>query len=249
MRWHYNLIAQESGPLVRDVPVYDASDIIKGQALTYGATTRGAVLIDAAATAADIIAVSNEKVTASTTDLTTGTIVYCKAILNPDAVYLAQYDDTEANDIDVVSATTTAITLGSCDDDLDGSWIYVNSGTGQGQLVFIGAASSTVMTLDTTSAMAVCASDSDVILIRKPWKHAGTGGKDLDSTFAKLATDEDETGEIAVLENYIEAATIAHQPLRPGSHHALENLHNQSVKFYSDIYFTDHCLRGASTWT
>lgn len=247
MRHHYNLVAQESGPLVRDCPVYDASTIIRGQALTYGANTRGAVLIDSTALAADVAGVANETVTASTTDLTTGTLVFCKTIINPDAIYLASYDMAVANDINVVSGTTTAITLGTCDDDLDGSWIYVNSGTGAGQLGYIGAATTTVMTLDTTDPFGTAPdSTSDVILIRKPWRAAGDGGKDLDSTFSLLLSDEDETGAIMVIENYIESRSNPFTPLRPRQHHNLSSLNNDSIKFHSDINFQDNLFMAGS---
>lgn len=249
MRHHYNLIAHESGPLVRDCPWYDASSIIKGQALTYGATTKGAVLIDASAQAADVIGVSHEAKTVSTTALTTGTLVFGKTILNPDAIYLCQYDDAQASDVDVVSSTTAAITLGTCDDDLDGSWIYINSGTGQGQLGYVGAASTTVMTLDTTTALGTApASDSDVLIIKKAWKYNDAVGADLSATFDELLSDEDTTGAIAILENYIEATSVPFGPLRPRQHHALSNLHNHKVKFYADIYFTDNAFM-ASSWT
>ena len=249
MRHHYNLIAQDTGPLVRDCPWYDASSIIKGQGLTYGATTKGAVLIDCSAQAADVIGVSNEAKTCSTTDITTGTLVFGKTILNPDAIYLAQYDNAEASDIDVVSCTTTAATLGTCDDDLDGSWLYANSGTGKGDLMYVGAASTTVFTFDTTTALDTAwTSSTDVLLIKKPWKYNDSVGADLSATFDELLSDEDSTGAIAILENYIEASTVAFGPLRPRQHHALSNLDEQNVKFYADIYFTDNAFM-ASSWT
>ena len=247
MKHHYNLIAQSSGPLVRDCPWYDASSIIEGQALTYGASTVGAVLIDATLAAADFVGVSAEAKTTSTTDLTTGTIVYGKTVLNPDAIYKAQYDATASVDVDVVSSTTAAITLGTCDDDMEGSWIYCNSGTGAGQLGYIGAASTTVMTLDTTSALGTAPdSTTDVLLIRKPWRAAADGGNDLNTTFDMLLSDESATGAIMILENYIEAATIPYGPLRPRQHHALSGLNNVNVKFYADVQFQDNVFMTGS---
>jgi hypothetical protein len=228
--------------------MYDASTIIKGQGLTYGATTVGAVLIDIAALGADFVGVAHETVTASTTALATGTIVYGKTILNPDAVYLCQWDDSATYDVNITSSTTAAVTIGTTDDNMDGGWIYINSGTGAGQLGFIGAASTTVMTLDTTTAFDVApASDSDCLLIRRPWKFPANSGNDLSATFDELLSDEDCTGEILILENYIVATSVPFGPLRPRQHHALSNLNNCAVKFYSDIYFTDAVLRGATT--
>jgi len=242
MRHHYNLIANDSGPVIRDCPVYGT--FIKGQSTTYGATTQGAVLITGAALGANFTGVTAEAKTATTTALTTGTLVFAKVILNPDAVFLAQYDDTAANDVDVVSSTTAAVTVGTADDDLDGSWVYINSGTGAGQLGYVGTATTTVLTLDTTSAFAVAPdSNSDILIIRHAWSVANAGGNDLDATFSLLKSQVQSTGDILALENYIESTTIPFGPLRPRQHHGLSNLNNDKVKFYSDIYFMDSILR------
>ena len=174
--------------------------------------------------------------------------MFAKVLLGANIVWEADYDLTAANDINVSSSTSTATTLGTSDDDLEGSWIYVNSGTGIGQLGYIGAASTTVMTLDTTAAWTTTPdATSDVIIIRHPWRHAGGGGKDLAADFITLLSDEDETGEILVLENYIRAATISDTPLRPRAHHMLQNLNNKQVAFSSKIYFTDNIFNGATT--
>ena len=146
MRYHGDLFGLQN-PVVMDLPVYDASTIIEGQGLTYGATTRGSVLIDCAATGADFFGVSMETVDASTTAITTGTLVFCKVVVDPLALYRAEMSLTDA-DIDVVSSTSTATTIGTTDDDHDGGWLYINSGTGQGQIAFIGAATTTVVIRD-----------------------------------------------------------------------------------------------------
>ena len=247
MKHHYNLIANDSGPVIRDCPVYDASAIIKGQALTDGTTTRGAVLIDALATGVDFVGVSAEAKTCSTTALTTGTLVFAKVILNPDSVYLAQYDPGTTPDMDITSSTTTVVTVATMDDDLDGSWLYINSGKGVGQLAFIGAADATTLTLDTTTAFTTALdSTSDALLIRHPWAVANAGGNDLDATFSMMLSQVQSTGEILALENYIEAATIPFGPLRPRQHHMLTGLNTAGVKFYSDIYFMDSILRNTA---
>ena len=246
MRYSYSINGHHGGPLIRDVPVYD-SGIIKGQALTYGADDLGGALINITAAGADFVGVSNEAVSA-TTVVTSGTLVFAKVILSPDAVYRTMYDPAEANDISVVSSTSTATTMTTNDDDLDGSWIYINSGTGQGQLGFIGAASATVMTLDTTEAWTTTPdSTSDAIIIRRPWNWPTGSGIDLDPTFSMIDTELTQTGEFLCLENYIEAATVARGQMRPRQHHMLQNLHNSNVKFYSDLFPTDSIFNGATT--
>lgn len=230
--------------------VYD-SGLVAGQAVCWIDGAVSCALQDPASAGglADFAGVLNESISASTA-LATGTLVFGDVTINPDAIYLAQYDSAAANDISVVSSTSTATTLGTCDDNLDGGWLYCNSGTGIGQLGFIGAASTTVMTLDTTTAWTTTPdSTTDVILIRSPFGHNDGAGKDLDSTFTLLATDEDETGEITILENYIESAAVPMGPLRPRQHHMLQNLNSQGVRFYSDIHFADNIFQGLTTWT
>lgn len=237
MRYHYSTAQAE--PVIRDF--WAGATFISGQACAISSGANGALLAEAASVPIDIVGVSLEAATTST--LSSGTIVNVKVIINPDAVYLAEQDTAAANDIDVSSATTAAITLGACDNNLDGSWIYVNSGTGAGQLGFIGAATTTVMTLDTSDAFGTAPdSSSDVVIIRKAWDV--TGGRDLDSTVALLATDEDETGDILVMENYIRTTTIPFEPLHPSKHHNLSGLNatGVNVKFFSDIHFQDHVL-------
>ena len=248
MQWNHSLNGDNSGPIVRDMPLFDASDIAEGEALTYGADVRGALLITSGALGADFVGVAQETITASTTDLTTGTIIYGKVIIDPLGVYRVEYDLAAANDIDVVSSTSTATTLGTSDDDLEGSWLFVNSGTGVGQLAFIGAASTTVMTLDTSAAWTVTPdSGSDVILIRKPLRFAANSGKDLNAAGILAASDEDETGEYLVMENYLESRLHSSQPLRPDKDHMRQDLDSADVRFYTDLYPTDHILRGATT--
>ena len=244
MRWHYNQIAQASGPLVQDMLIYD-SGLVAGQAVAVVAGEFGDHLQDpAAAGLADIAGVLNETASSTSSVKTTGTLVFGKCTMNPDAVFLAEYDTAVANDVDVVSSTSTATTLGTCDDNLEGGWLYCNSGTGVGQLGYIGAASTTVMTLDTTDAWSTTPdSTTDVVLIRP----AFALNKDLDSTWVMCANDEDETGELLVLENYIQSSTVAFGPIRPRQHHMLRNLNNDGVKFFSDVFFCDNVFFGATT--
>ena len=237
MRYHYSTVQAE--PLVKDL--WAGATVIAGQPVAIALGANGALVTDAAAVPIDVVGVTLEAATTST--LSTGTIVGVKAIVNPDAVFLAQQDTAAANDVDVVSSTTAAVTVGASDDNLDGGWVYVNTGTGAGQLGFIGAASTTVLTLDTTAAFATApASDSDVVIIRPKWDIVG--GRDLDSTLALLATDEDETGDVLVLENYIQSSTIPFEPLEPRKHHNLSGLNATgiNIKFFSDIHFQDHVL-------
>lgn len=247
MRWHYNLVNQEGGPLVRDCAIYAASGLVAGEPVIAIAGANQAFLqAPSGATIPDFVGVLAETPTSQASAVTTGTLYFAKTILNPDAIYLAQYG-LSLTDIDVVSSTSTATTLGTCDDNMDGGWLYCNSGTGVGQLAFIGAASTTVMTLDTTAAWSVTPdSTTDVILIRPPWAL----NTDLNSTdYTTIQTDEDCTGLVMVMENYIESTSVAFGPMRPRQHHMLTGLNNDGVKFYSDVRFIDNLFNKVVAFT
>lgn len=246
MRWAYNLHGSSDGPLIRDFAVTDAGNIVDGEALAFAAEPNGTLLASSGPLGANFVGMSTETIDASTTALTTGTLVFAKVVIEPLAVYSADYDLAEANDIDVSSATTTAVTIGTADDNLDGSWIYVNSGTGAGQLAFVGAATTTVLTLDTTTAFSTAPdATSDIVLVRK--RGLPTGGKDLNAAGTLLATDEDETGAYAVIQNYIETSTISRHPLEPRTDHLRTGLSNSDLILSSDIYPLDHAFRGPET--
>ena len=243
MKWSYGMCGGQ-GPIVRDMVVYDASTIAKGQAVSVVLGANGAGIVDINADLTEFAGVAMQEQTDAATAFSSGTLKFAKICVSPDAVYRAAYDQTTANDISVASATSTAVTVGTSDDNAEGGFIYVNSGTGQGQLAYIGAATTTVYTIDTTTAYATTLdSTSDIIHIRKPL----CADKDLDSTFVLLDTEEAEDGHLLVLENFIQADNIPLGPMRPRQHHMLQNLHNHGVKFSSDVWFQDCVFRGSVT--
>jgi len=247
MRWHYNLVNQGCGPLVRDLDIYAASGLIAGEAIiAIAGANQSCLQAPSGATVPDFVGVLAETPALQASAVASGTLYQAKTILNPDAIYIAQYDATVGSDVDVVSSTATATTLGTCDDNLDGCWLYCNSGTGVGQLAFIGAASTTVFTLDTTTEWGTTPdATTDVLLIRPAWAL----NQDLDATYSMIASDEDCTGLIMTLGNYIEGATVPFGPLRPRQHHMLSNLNNQGVKFYADIRFIDNIFNKVVVFT
>jgi hypothetical protein len=227
--------------------IYAASGLVAGEPLIAIAGANQCCLqAPSGATIPDFVGVLANTPTSQATALTTGTLYFGSVILNPDAIYIAEYDKS-LTDIDVVSSTSAATTLGTSDDNMDGGWLYVNSGTGVGQLAFIGAASTTVMTLDTTAAWTTTPdSSSDVILIRPPFAL----NVDLNSTdYSTIQTDEDCTGLVMPLENYIESATIPFGPMRPRQHHMKTGLNNDGVKFYTDIRFIDNIFNKVVVFT
>jgi len=222
-----------------DMPVYDATSLTKGQSLIWGqdgsSTGSYNALVDSAAVPIDVFAILAETPTTTTTNYSTP-IVY-KALVqlvNIVPVWKVYWDTAAANDIDVSSSTSTVVTHASGDDNLDGSWIYINSGTGAGQLRFCSAAAATTKTVN-TAFTTTPDSTSDFILIRN--QGLPTGGQDLDSTFTKLAPALSATGQLLILKNFIEGPTGTEE--LDVTKHELDNLNDRSVRFFSHVIFMD----------
>ncbi len=114
-----------------DLPIYDASSMTKGQSLIWGAegSSTGSLnaLVDSSAVPIDVFGVLAETPATTTTNYSTP-IVY-KAIVqlvNIVPVWKVYWDLAAGNDIDVTSSTSTILTHGAGDDNLDGCWIYIN---------------------------------------------------------------------------------------------------------------------------
>ena len=247
MRWHYNLCNLGGGPLVRDLDIYAVSGLVAGEAvIAIAGANQSCLQAPSGATVPDFVGVLAETPSSQASVMTTGTLYQAKTIINPDAIYITQYDPSTSTDVDVVSSTSAAVTIGTADDNLDGGWIYVNSGTGVGQLAFIGAASTTVLTLDTTNAFGVTPdSTSDILLLRPAWAL----NTNLDSTYTMIDSSEQATGLIMTLGNYIESATVPFGPLRPRQHHMKSGLNTDGVKFYADVRFIDNIFNKVVVFT
>lgn len=243
MRWHYNLVNQGGGPLVRDCDIYAVSGLIAGEALTAIAGVNQAQLqAPSGATVPDFVGVLLETPTLQASAVTTGTLYQAKVCLNPDAIYIAEHETTDKYDI--TSSTSAVVTVPTIDDNTDGSWGYITAGTGIGQLFFVGAADTTTLTLDTTTAFVVTPdSTSDMIHIR-----AKNSPQDLDSTYTQCKTLAATTALNFVLDTYIQSTYVPFGPLRPRQHHMLTGLNNQAVKFYSDLFFEANIFNQSARW-
>lgn len=245
MRWWRNL-GGNSEVLIRPMPI--DGNLTEGVALTLNTTTKGSTLKIGDATGTDFVGVLTQDKDGSSTAITTGTYVYAQCTIQPDALYKTQYDMAEANDIDVVSATSTSVTVAAGDDDMDGSWGFIRSGTGKGQLFFIGAATTTVYTLNTDKAFITMPdSTSDLILVRRVLRHPADSGIDLDSTIKLVKSAVSATGAFLCLENYVETQNGLIKPLRADEDHLTSVLDETKVRFYAELLPLDHVLRGAST--
>ena len=228
-----------------ELPIYDDTVITVGQGLKWGAEGNAqgsyAALVDVADTAADIFAIAQEGRTALiATNLGTPLLYQAKVqMVDNPKVWKVYYDMAVGNDLDVSSSTSTVITTATCDDKLDGSWIYINSGTGVGQLRYVKAADTSSFTVN-TAFTTTPDSTSDFILIRP--QGLPEGGVALDSTFSKIKSVLDETTsqKILVLKNFVEGPTgVQVLDITANSHLEMDGLNGRGVRFFSHIIFID----------
>ena len=235
--------AREYQEGVIKLPIYDATSMVRGQGLMWGvdgSSTSTNSMIDIADNADDIFAVLNETPATTTSNVQTPIIYQAQCLLvdNPK-VWKVYYDMAAANDASISSYTSPTITVGACDDDLDGSWVYCNSGTGAGQLRNISGANTTTLTLNTALTTAAD-STTDIVLIRNVGRP--TDGMALDSTFSLMATVLAETTStnMIVLKNFVEGPP-GNQELDITLNPNLETdgLNSRGVRFYTHVIFAD----------
>lgn len=237
-------LAQEYNEGLIKLPIYDASALVKGQGLKWGAEASGtgsySALVDVADTAADIFAVLAETPSSVVTNLGTPVIYQAQCrLVNNSKIFKAYYDLTASTDLDVSSSTSTILTAATMDDNLDGSWVYINSGTGAGQLRYVKAANTTTLTVNTAFTTTPDAT-SDFIIIRPVG--LPEGGVALNSTFDKIlpVLNETTSQKILVLKNFVEGPTGNMElDITANSHLEMDNLNTRGVRFYSLIMFID----------
>lgn len=232
--------------VIMKLPIYSATNaLVAGEGLIWGndgAAVDTNSLILCANTTVDIFAEALEVPAVQTSSVATPVIYQALVrITQPVNVKKIYYDLTASTDLDVSSSTSTIVTVAACDDNLDGSWIYINSGTGAGQLRYVKEADTTTFTV--SSAFTTTPdSTSDFILIR----HVGitsAGGNIVNSDRTKLLAqlDGSATSEIIVLKNFIEGpfGRLELDPTLNSILTSADNINTRGVRFSSLIVCTD----------
>ena len=260
MKWMYDLYGAE--PIERYVPVYDSALIAIGELLMLGTTDpdsnadHGVAFVTAfvasSAMCVDALGISLMRRNTTGPDPTiVGDTVsvdalpdianppYNKAIVNPGAVYLAEYDQTDT--MAVASTSTTTVTVTSLEDDIDTGWIFMVSATVSGndanlrQLTASAAGSATM-----DSALHGGNETSGTAIKILPVNHKTV---DLNAEGTGLATDAaiNDCISLTNIENYVADDGLSFQPLRARKHRGLELTGN--AKFFSAIAMLDHIYR------
>ena len=224
---------------IMDMPIYDASALVKGQPLIWGQEASGTgslnALVDSSAVPIDIFGVIAETPDNVITNFGTPIIYTAKVqMVNILPVWKVFWDTTG---IAVTSSTSTVLTHGSGDDNLDGCWIYIVSGTGAGQLRYVKAAAATTKTVN-TAFTTTPDNTSTFLLIRG--QGVPTGGQDLTTDLTKLKSAVSATGQLCIIKNWIIGPTgVEDLNITKNSHLELDGLNSRGVRFFSHVCFMD----------
>lgn len=231
---------------IMKLPIYDASALVKGQLLKWGAdagTYNGTVLnslIDVANTGENAFAVLQETPSSVAGNRQTPTLYQATVrLLNNPTIIKCYYDLAVGTDLDVSSSTSTIITTAANDDDVDGGWVYLNSDTGVGQLRYIKASSATTMTVNTAFTITPDSS-TDFILIRPEGQPLD--GIAFNSTFDKIlpVLNETDASKTIILKNFVQGP-MGTKELNITANPDLEcdGLDGRGVRFFSLIILGD----------
>jgi hypothetical protein len=233
---------------IMTLPIYNASLITKGQGLKWGNDAVGSLggsrcLVNVDAEADDIFAIAQEGRTALVASNCQTPLMYQATvrILGNPSILRIYYEMGSAYDLDVASSTSTIITHSTIDDNLDGSWVYMNSGTGAGQLRYVKAADTTTLTVN-TAFTTTPDSTTDFIIIRPQGLQAASTGIQLDSTFSKILTEANEsaTSSIIILKNFVQGPMgIKELDITANPDLETDGLNSRGVRFFSLCVITD----------
>lgn len=250
MKWVYDLCGAE--PIIKDIIAYDAATIVNGEAImlsgTYGAVTgvpdtAGATqMVDAIGIALETKDTDDSPSIAAAVNTTT-TVGHCyiKAIVNPFAVYRAQY--ATAGIAIAASATTQEIQVtGVGASTFDGQWIWfaASAGPNFGQLRYC-ATSGTAATIDLDVVALNTITTADTFLsIDMPLRYSSI--LDSTATMVSQTTVGPRTAtNLRVVDVFIDKNEgmerlnyKTHRGLNVGSKAA------KLTKFYNDIICKDH---------
>lgn len=241
MQFSYDLYG---GPAqIKSIQLF-GSTLTKGALVCAGVTTGtnfgGGVV--APAGLLNAIGVVESKISSADTASvqSTGVVLLKKVIVNPFAVYRAEYSQATADSFTgTATSATTVITCASIED-MTGGWIYNIT---SGGLQYIVSFSSGILNTLTAFGTAMVASDY-ILKIHRNLGAAATNFVDL-NTAATMIGGTGQTqaaagsGVVAVWDTYIQADTIPLQKLRPDLHSGL-NLLGKNPRFFADLSFPRH---------
>lgn len=170
------IISSPKTPLINVALDGNTTDIVEGAVVIKGVTDeqdRGCGIVGSGA-CVDAFGILQElhdadHATEGDTTMEDGLIYTTKKVYPflPGCIVAAEYDQSTAVTVDS-NVNSTSITAGSLEDDIDGGWIYMVSGTGIGQLFYITASTGGDATIKSASST-TCAQNDTFIKILTPF--------------------------------------------------------------------------------
>jgi len=250
MDFKYDLVTGSNDPVVRDVPMYDATLLALGELLMLGNTAPDSAADHGVAfqtayessqstSAIDALGICMEAETPTTVP-GDGQIEYYKAVINPFAIYYAEYSQGTSDDVAITTgSTSTTVTIGSLEDDIDCGWLYfpLASGGAQYKLRYISASASGSCTI----SQAITVTTSDTCIKVLPPNHRLVSL----TTDAKKLLSQAAAGDcvaIHVMKNWIMSAKYA--PLEMNKAYTRlqgdTDAQPSDTKIYAEIALLDH---------
>lgn len=172
---------------IRDFPVYDATELVIGEALMLGTTAEtddGAAITaytGANTEAVDFVGMSMEASTP--TALLSAGGQRKKVQIHPFVIYLIEYDLTTTMAVASYVAGTRTVTITNLENNIDAGWLYTVAGTGLKQLAYIDTSASGSCTVDAAFGTAIDATTTMIKIL--PQGHLLTA---LNTAATKLLT-------------------------------------------------------------
>jgi len=252
MKWSRNLSGHPE-PFLKDLPVYDASALVKGELLMkgttdpdsggdYGLSLVTAYSATAANTAIDAVGVLQEDISSFTsTWVAVNSADYGKVTINPDAIFEAEASQAAADDQAITSVSSTTLTVASLSDDIDGHFVYfplTNTGV-KGSLRSLVASASGSATM--AAALNGTADTNDtIIIIVPPLKYANNLNAAATKTASGDAQGISGATNLRVLEWSLKSSNLNANPIDWAEHNTLNGLDVHNVKFFNEIIMKDH---------
>lgn len=229
---------------VTNLPVTGGgSDIPAGALLKPGVTAGtnfGSLIVSTANSTASVDAIGilrelhDFSVSGDTTNAGTSYVTHPVQLIVPGRVVRAYYSSTVLVAC-TQAVTTTTLTLTSLEDDIDGSFLYVQSGTGAGQTNYLTAAAAGSCTLKAAFATSLDTTSNLIKILRRFHQKIALNA---DGT---MLGSYDAVGvhNAVVIDSFIERNGDLIS-LDPTKHAALTGLNSlRSIRFAADIMFRD----------
>lgn len=232
----------QAEPVYRDFPLKESTTFTNGSLLRL-ITTAGATYADVqASTWINTLGLyaGPTKTTAAGSTIALGTSEYGRVLVNPYAVYLAEYDATT-----VVTATNFGTkTITATSEAQAGDWFLnaSSTSTAYGELLYIASTSTTAsVTALSTPTVTPGATDTwvHVHCIGKGQLAAQYGRMDLNTTATKMKSGSSYGGVgIQLIDNHVKSRrSTALQPLRRVSH---DNTLDTTYQVFAEIVAVDN---------